>query len=165
MIYDVEKRIVKLRNEIKAQKVGAGITYSQLLMPSNTPQLSYTGTASWNSSTDYPIARVRFRFTRTDGLTDPPLVNFTHTSTYSPTFKQYAASSGFSFSPNIDMDYQDDDNIEGYIGEVGDGYVDFYVDYSTSIRKDLFTLSSVQISTTCQAVANVYGTLTVERVK
>lgn len=165
MIYDVEKRIVKLRNEIKAQKVSAGLTYSQLLMPENTPQLSYTGTATWTSSTTAPVARVRFRFTRTDGLTDPPLINFTHTSACSPTYKEYAVANGFSFSPDIDMTYLDSEIIEGYIGEIGDGYVDFYVDFGMSIVSRYYTLSSIQISTTCQAISNVYGTLTVERLK
>lgn len=165
MIYDVEKRIVKLRNEIKAQKVGSGLTYSQLLMPSNTPQLSYTGTATWNNSTESPIARVRFRFIRTDGLNDPPLINFTHNSTISPTYKEYAIANGFTFTPTIDMSYFDSSNIEGYIGGVGDGYIDFYVDYGLHFRNMFFSLNSLQISTTCQAIANVYGYLTVERLK
>lgn len=165
MITDVERRIVKLRNELKAQKVSAGITYSQLLMPSNTPELEYTGTANWNSSTTFPIARVRFRFIRTDGLTDPPLVNFTHNSTYSPTYKKFAQDNGFVISPDIDMSFFDNENIEGYIGAVGDGYVDFYVDYGTAIRNQLFSLSSIQIATTCQVISNVQGYLTVERLK
>lgn len=165
MLTDVEKRIVKLRNELKAQKVNAGIAYSQLLMPSNTPRLSYSGTANWSSSTTFPIARVRFRFIRTDGLTDPPLVNFTHDSTYSPTYKKFAQDNGFVITPNIDMLFFDNENIEGYIAEVGDGYVDFYVDYSISIREMFFSLNAIQIETTCQVVANVQGYLTAERLK
>ena len=165
MVGNVPQRIVKMRNELKAQKVSSGIVYSQLLMPTNTPQLSYTGTASWNSSTTSPIARVRFRFTRTDGLLEPPLINFTHTSSYSPSYRDYAQSNGFSFSPTVDMSYFDTQNIEAYIGGVGDGYVDFYIDYKTSIRTLFFSLNSVQISTTCQAISNDYGQLTVERVK
>lgn len=159
MIYDVEKRIVKLRNEIKAQKVSAGLTYSQLLMPSNTPQLNYTGTATWGGSS--PAARLRFRFTRTDGSSDPPLVNFTHASSLSPSYKQFAASNGFSFSPNLDLSYIDDGGIEGYIGAVGDGYIDYYVDYT---NLNINRIGTAQISTTCQVIANVYGTLSVERI-
>lgn len=164
MVMDVQNKVTQLRNEVKAQKVYSGLTYSQLLLPENTPTQSYSGNIDLSRSGE-PIARVRFRFTRTDGLLEPPLINFTHTSSYSPSYRDYAQSNGFSFSPTVDMSYFDTQNIEAYIGGVGDGYVDFYIDYKTSIRTLFFSLNSVQISTTCQAISNVYGQLTVERVK
>lgn len=160
---NTQKRIVELRNELRAQKVASGLTYSQLLMPDNTPSLSYSGTASWTSSTTGPVARVRFRFERTDGLIDPPLINFAHDSSYSPTYKEYAESNGFVFSGG-NLSYLTDGKIEVYIGEVGDGYVDFYVDYANSLKTTLAYLSSITISTTCTAIANVKGTLSVERI-
>lgn len=165
MIYDVEKRIAKLRNEIKAQKVNSGMVYSQLLMPSNIPQATYSGVASWTGSTTSPVARLRFRFKRTDGLVTPPLINFSHSSSCSPTYKEYALANGFSFTPDINMSYLDSDIIEGYIAEVGDSYVDYYVDFSSSIISRYHSISSIQISASCQAIANVYGTLEVERLK
>lgn len=165
MIYDVEKRIVALRNELQSQKVSSGIAYSQLLLPRNTPILSYYGTASWTNSTTAPIARLRFRFSRTDGQLDPPLINFTHLSYCTPTYKEYAIDNGLSFSPNVDMGYQDSSVIEGYIAELGDGYVDFYVDFGAKIMKNYFSLDSIGIRSTCQVISNVYGELSVERLK
>lgn len=162
MIADTQQRIAKVRNEVKAQKVSSGLTYSQLLMPENTPQLSYTGTASWSGSPSGAIARIRFRFTRTDGLTDPPLINFTHTSSYSPTYEQFAIDNGFSITPANLAPFTNQD-IEGYIAGVGDGYVDYYVDFNAGIASALFSLSSVGISVSCQVIANVYGTLDMER--
>ena len=162
MIRDTQQRIVEIRNELQAQKVFSGLIYSQVLMPENTHQLSYTGEATWSGSEDAPIARVRFRFTRTDGLVDPPLINFTHTSSFSPTYKQFAEANGFVFSGG-DLSFFSTQGIEGYIADIGDGYVDFYVDFKASIKNLLFSRNSVSISTTCQAVSNVYGTLSVER--
>lgn len=162
MIGDVQQKIVKLRNELQAQKVSAGVSYSQLLMPENTPTLDYSGSASWTSSTTGLIARIRYRFTRTDGLMDPPFINFAYNADYSPTYKEFAIANGFSFSQG-NVSYFDYRDIEAYIYAVGDGYVDFYIDWKNSIKNALFSLNSVTITASCQAISNVYGTLSVER--
>ena len=161
MIPDVQLRLVKARNELKAQKVYSGLAYSQLLLPENTPQLSYSGTASLSGSGI--VARLRFRFTRTDGLVDAPMINFTTSTTLSPTYKQFAEANGFTFSVANDLSYIDTLNANGYIGELGDGYVDLYVDFDDYIRKDFFSLNSIAFSAEVQAIANVAGNLTVER--
>lgn len=163
MIYDVENRLVKIRNELKAQKVFSGLAYSQLLFPSNNPVQSYSGTASLSGSGDDPVARLRFRFTRTDGLVEPPLINFMYSATYSPTYQQFAESYGFQFYGKdlSELEYND---ITSYIGQFGDGYVDYYIDYQYTIRDALFSLNSIQIAATCYAVASVKGTFVVERI-
>lgn len=161
MLMDVQNRIVKLQNEVKAQKVFSGLTYSQLLLPENTPSKTYSGTIDLSKSTD-PIARVRFRFTRTDGVTATPMINFTYSATITPSYKTFAESYGFVFSAN-DLSYIDTTESNGYIGALGDGYVDFYVDFALSLKSQFFSRSSLSISVTCQALANVQGTLSVER--
>lgn len=163
MIGDVERKIAKLKNELKAQKVYSGLTYSQLLYPANTPTVSYSGTASLSGSGQTPVARVRFRFTRTDGLNETPLVNFAYNASYSPSYKQFAESYGWSFTGQ-DFSFFERDDIHGYISGTGDNYVDFFVDYNYILRSDLFSLSSIGISITCQAIVAVNGTLSVERV-
>lgn len=158
----VQQRMVALRNELKAQKVYSGLSYSQLLLPENTPQESYTGTASLSGSGSDPVARIRFRFTRTDGSVDPPLVSFTLDANLNPTYQQFAEANGFSFTAN-DLSYLTTTDIVGYIAQLGDGFVDYYVDYDSGIRSDFFSLDSIGISATVQAIANVEGSLVVGR--
>lgn len=157
----IQQRIVELRNELQDQKVATGMTSSQFLLPENNPVLSYTGTASLSGDSDL-VARVRFRFTRQDGLTDPPLVNFAWNATYSPTFYEYARSYGWAFTGS-DFSFFQTSDVDTYIAEVGDGYVDLYVDYNYELRSALAPLTSVGISIQCQAIASVYGQLSVER--
>ena len=159
---DVQQRLVELRNEMQAQKVYSGLSYSSLLLPENTPTGNYSGTASLSGSGTTPVARIRFRFIRTDGLVDPPLINFAYSASYSPTYKQFAESYGFVFSAN-DLDYITLTGISGYIAELGDGYVDFYVEYSSYLRSQLFALNSIDISVQVQAIVSVNGRLEVER--
>lgn len=159
----VQQKIVGLRNELKAQKVFSGLAYSQLLYPENTPSQTYTSTANLSGSGETPVARVRFRFTRTDGINETPLVNFAFNASYSPSYKQFAESYGWSFTGN-NFDFFEKEDIYGYISGSGDNYVDFYVDYNYTIREALFSLSSIGISVTCQAIVAVNGILSVERV-
>ena len=159
----VQQKIVELRNELQAQKVYSGLSYSQLLYPENTPSLSYTGTASLSGSGETPVARIRFRFTRTDGINETPLVNFAYDASYSPSYKQFAEDNGWSFTGQ-DFSFFERDDISGYISGSGDNYVDFFVDYNYTIRSALFSLSSIGISISCQAIVAVNGTLSVERI-
>lgn len=159
----VQQKIVELRNELQAQKVYSGLSYSQLLYPENTPSLSYTGTASLSGSGETPVARIRFRFTRTDGINETPLVNFAYDASYSPSYKQFAEDNGWTFTGQ-DFSFFERDDISGYISESGDNYVDFFVDYNYTIRSALFSLSSIGISISCQAIVAVNGTLSVERI-
>lgn len=162
MIYSVEKRIAAAHNELKAQKVYSGLTYSQFLMPSNNPTQSYSGTASLSGSGDTPVARLRFRFVRADDLVDPPLINFVFDAAYSPTYQQFAEANGFVFTGKDLSDLEAND-ITSYINSFGDGYVDYYIDFQYTIRDALFSLNSIQISATCSAIAAVKGTLIMER--
>lgn len=159
----VQQKIVELRNELKAQKVFSGLAYSQLLYPENTPSQTYTSTANLSGSGETPVARVRFRFTRTDGINETPLVNFAFNASYSPTYKQFAENNGWVFTGK-NFDFLEKEDIYGYISGSGDNYVDFYVDYNYTIREALFSLSSIGISVTCQAIVAVNGILSVERV-
>lgn len=162
MIADIEKRVTKLRNELKAQKVNSGLTYSQLLLPENTPTQSYSDTASLTNPSTGPVARIRFRFTRTDGIIDPPAINFAFNYSTSPTYADFVRAQGFTISGN-DLGYFDSWSVSGYIHGMGDRFVDFYVDLSSSIRDAFFSMSTISFSITCQAITNVKGNLIVER--
>lgn len=163
MLTSIERRLAKLQNEINAQKVFSGLTYSQLLLPENSPMQTYSGTIDLSSSSD-PIARLLFRFERTDGISETPMINFSYSASISPSYKSFAESYGFVFSAN-DLSYIETTEVTGYISSLGDGYVDFYVDFDSALKRKFFSLSSLSFSVTCQAISNVRGNLTVERVR
>lgn len=159
---DVQQRLVEIRNEMQSQKVYSGLSYSSLLLPENTPTGNYSGSVSLSGSGSTPVARIRFRFIRTDGLIDPPLINFAYSASFSPTYKQFAESYGFVFSAN-DLDYITLTATSGYIAELGDGYVDYYVEYDSFLRSQFFSLNSIDITVQVQAIVSVNGRLEVER--
>lgn len=161
MAMDVQSKVTRLRNEVKAQKVFSGLAYSQLLLPENTPTESYSGTVSLSGSG--PVAKIRFRFTRADGINEPPMINFAYSASISPTYKAFAELYGFRFSAN-DLTYIDRSAISGYISELGDGYVDFLVEFDGYLRSMFFSRNDLDISIVCQAIANIRGNLIAERV-
>lgn len=161
---DIQQRIVEIRNELEAQKVYSGLTYSSLLLPENTPTKTYSGTINLSGGTATEVARIRFRFVRTDGLSYPPMINFANEITITPSYSQYAINNGFTITGNdIDSANLLGSEVVGYIYELGDNYVDYYVDFSSSLRGRFFSLSSLSISVTVQAISNVIGTMTAER--
>ena len=162
MIYDVEKRLAAVHNELKAQKVYSGITYSQLLLPENNPVESYSGSISLSGGGTGPLARLRFRFTRLDGSLDTPLVDFASRVSISPTYKEFAEANSFVFSKG-DLSYTTILGVNTYIGELGDGYTDFYVDFEQDLAFYYFSLSNLSVSVQVQAMANIKGTLIVTR--
>ena len=123
---------------------------------------SYSGTASLSGSGTDPVARLRFRFSRDDGIMEPPLVTFTTDATLNPSYKEFAEDNGFVFNAN-DLSYLTSIDVNAYIAELGDGYVDFYVDFDSYLRTEFFSLNSIGISATVRAIANVKGNLVVER--
>lgn len=163
MITGAEKQIATLRNEIMSQKVASGLAFSSLLLPENTPTASYEGTASVSGIDQFtPVARLRFRFTRSDGLIDPPLINFAFSTNFEPSYKSFVESKGFTIS-GPDLGYFDWLYVSGYIAELGDSYIDFYVDFEGVIRDYYFSVGSISFQVTCQAISNVKGGLVVER--
>ena len=144
MIGDIQTRMAKANNELKALKVYSGLSYSSLLLPENIPEQSYSGMASLGGSSDDMVALLRFRFTRT------------------PDYQTYAEDYGFVFSSG-DISYTADSNVTGYIYELGDGYVDYYVDFRGGLNTLYPYLNSIDISARVQALANVRGALSVER--
>ena len=165
MLQDVQSRLVKIRNEIRAQKVARELTYSQLLLPENTPSISYSaylpvGTTAQNGI----VARCRVRFTRSDGIDSTPFVNFPFSLTLSPTYKEFQEDQGVSVSGN-DVGYVDEQCFVGYVAGAGTNYVDFYID----ITETLITVfdpnyPGVTFSFTVEGVSTAPGTLTVTRI-
>ena len=163
MINDVQNRVIKLRNELKAQKVATELAYSSVLFPENTPSATWSGTINLPTTPDNIIARLRVRFTRSDGVEGAPFVDFAQQVTFSPTYQAYSASLGWTVTGN-DTGYVDDQEYTGYIAATGSNYVDYYIDFLRELTSNYYTLSSVQASATVEAISMVEGTLNITRI-
>lgn len=161
MINDTQSRIVKLRNELKAQKVTSELVYSSILWPENTPTKTWSGSLALQLSGDV-VARFRVRFERTDGIDGAPFVDFAQRVSFSPTYKAYTQSLGWSVSGN-DVSYVDDQNYTGYVAGAGENYVDYYIDFTRDLISNYFSLSSISVVIEAQAIAMVDGNLTITR--
>lgn len=153
--------MVKARNEIRAQKVATELAYSSILWPENTPEVTWSGAIAINLSGDM-LARFRVRFTRTDGNTGAPFVDFAQNVSFSPTYLQYCNSMRWTISGN-DVNYVDDQNYTGYVAGAGDNYVDYYIDFLRDMAANYNTLSAVNVTIVAQAICMTEGTLTITR--
>ena len=158
---DAQRRLVAIRNELKAQKVAGELAYSQLLLPENAPSVSYSGTVAELSST-YTYARCRVRFTRSDGVNETPVVDFAYNFQFSPNYVEYMATQEVTITGD-DTGDTDETCYAGYVAGAGSNYVDFYVDIPADISMTFYGFTSLNFSFTVQAIAMVSGTLTVER--
>ena len=163
MINDIQQRMVRARNEIRAQKVATELAYSSILFPENTPRATWSGTISFPWTADNVIARLRVRFTRSDGMEGAPYVDFAQNVTFSPTYLDYSASVGWTVTGN-DTGYVDDQEYTGYVSATGSNYVDYYIDFLRDLEINYNTLNSVQASVTVEAISMVDGTLTITKV-
>lgn len=161
MISDVEMRLVRARNEVKAQKVATELAYSSILWPENAATANWSGSIALELHDD-KVARFRVRFTRTDGVSGTPYVDFAQNVTFSPTYQQYSQSIGCTVTGN-DVGYVDDQNYTGYVAKAGSNYVDYYIDFVRDLISNYFSLSSINVTISAQAVAMVSGTLTITR--
>lgn len=161
MINMLEQRIIKARNELKAQKVAMELAYSSVLWPENAATASWSGSLTLQLSGDV-VARFRVRFMRTDGSEGTPFVDFAQNVTFSPTYLEFSASQGWTVTGN-DTGYVDDQNYTGYIAGSGDGYVDYYIDFQRDLMSNYFALSSVDVTISAEAVSMTKGTLTIVR--
>lgn len=161
MINDLQKRIVKARNELKALKTATELAYSSILWPENAAVASWSGPLALQLVGDV-VARFRVRFTRTDGGTGAPFVDFAQNVTFSPTYMEYSTSLGWAVTGN-DTGYVDDQNYTGYVAGAGDNYVDYYIDFVRDLVANYFTLSSVTVNIEAEAISMVKGDLTITR--
>lgn len=161
MIGDVQQRLVKVRNELAAQKVISELAYASILWPENTPTATWSGSLALQI-TDGVVARFQVRFKRNDGNFGAPYVDFAQTVSFTPTFPDYVISQGVSISGN-DLNYVDDQNYTGYVAGTGDDYVDYYIDFLADLLSNYDTLASVDVSITAEAICMIKGTLTITR--
>lgn len=163
MISNAEKYIVKLRNELRAMKVSFKYAISSVLMPDNIPTVSWSGNVSFSGGTTEALARFRVRFKREGSREEPPLVDFTLRVGFTPSYVSYSETSQRVRITGDDPDFTEASFYRGYVAEVGDGYVDYYVDIELATKNIYSGLSGVDVAINVEAVSVVKGTLTIER--
>ena len=161
MIADVEKRIVKARNEIKALKVASELAYSSILMPENSPTQSYSGSIDL-SAMNNPMARVAVTFTRIDGINTTPFVDFS-VDTNIDSFEEWVKSIGGTITGR-DVNWGENGLFSVYVDSTTDSSVTCFVDVSQSILQLQGLTPSANFSLDVTAISPVRGTLTVERI-
>ena len=155
----VQSEIARLKNELHAQKSFAKLPSGALDLPESTPTASWSGSVNLNSGQN-PLARWRATFTRTDGKTATPLVDFAFDYTYSPTRKDYLESRGNTITAK-DFNARTDANIFSGISSASGTSVQFDIWLSSGFNTGY---SSATFKITVQALSPAVGTLTLSKV-
>lgn len=155
----VQGRINQIEAELKALKISTPINFGALRFPDQIPTATYNGTFS-GTEAGYVVARVAATFTRTDGESAPPMVDFAFDFTIHPNYVESGAQQGVTITGS-DPTAIDDYGIIGYEYSTGTNSVTFYIDVLAQIL--VYAVSTVTLGLTIQANSTVEGTLTTER--
>lgn len=96
MYNNTEKRLVAIRNELRAQKASNKIVSGALITPPEIPEATWSGKVDITQIQNPPTFLAAF--TRTDGVDAPPLVDFAVKAEFSPTPNEIAKTYGAQFS-------------------------------------------------------------------
>lgn len=151
-----QQRLVRLRNELQAIKVGSKLTYNSVLFPSNVPEQSWSGTVVIDPSNPIAAAFLAI-FTRSDDLEITPLVDFTFDYD-GPTTADWVRQQGGTASGR-DLKAELDDWVNCYIVNTTDKAVSYKIEFLTG-----WPDSNINLSLTVRAISPVPGTLKLERV-
>lgn len=156
---NTEIRLSQLEREIQALKSYSAPVLGQLRYPDTAPTASYHGQID-TSLQQLIIARLEATFTRGDGNTESPLVDFAFNMHVSPTFADYMASIGITVTGNDTTAYEDF-YINGYITSVGPGSITFAIEVKNAIAP--WGTATKNLDVDVQAISTVAGTLTLTR--
>lgn len=165
----VEHRLVQIRNEMYAQKAYSKLNYGALSNAINTPTANWSGWVNNNESViDSVAASFIVRFTRTDGVKIPPLVDFAYDFVQSKYAVQDMLDTPteqgrISAIEIVDRYALDEFYYSGKIIESGENYVNFRIDISSLFH--IISQNGANISITVEAISPVEGVITIERVE
>lgn len=143
---NVQKRIIELRNELRAYKIATPLNYGALDSPTTVPSASWSGTfsgyyANISTGAGYIWQRWLAVFTRSDGNSVTPYVDF-----------------AFDYSSNGVVGER---ALTSYVYETGANSVTFAVelnDYAYNLT------GSMTFSLTVQAISTINGTISLTTV-
>lgn len=163
MIFSAERQLIKLKNELRALKVATKLAWASVLMPDNIPRASWSGSVSLTGGTSAALARFRVRFSRADGRTESPFVDFAQIVSFTPTYYEHSLNQGIRVTGN-DVNYVDDQNYRCYVASTGSGYIDYNIDMTPTLATNYSGLSSVTVGINVEAISPVKGRLTITKV-
>lgn len=156
----VQQRLVRIRNELRAQKVASERAYSSMLWPENAPTASYNGTFNgYEPASEEVYARVIATFTRTDDKGGAPLVDLAVDSELY-TREQSIKDLGGQISGR-DLAYGNNGAFNIYVAETTDSSVTFNIDILTTAL--LAAQETIPFNLFATAISPVPGTLTLRR--
>lgn len=156
------KRLSAVENEQKAQKVATGLNYGQLANPGDAPTATYSGHV--NNSNNNPVAAWVATFTRTDGLTETPFVDFAWDFSLAKGYYQDQKDAGYitSFSGRDKLAI-DQITVVDAPDDFGPGYVKWRI-FIPPFYWFYLSGNGTDVSLNIQAISMVPGTLTLARV-
>lgn len=167
-------RIVKLRNEIRAQKQASELAWGQLAFPESTPVATFNGSIDLSqpirAGTEILTCRFVARFTRTDGQTGAPFVQFPFDFKVSPTTIEIERQRGATVTTTSDEQLYWR-GISAHVLNSGDNWVEYEISFDdttgywlmTSRTYDIVGIRNVNLELNVYAVSPVTGDLTLER--
>lgn len=155
----VQALIRTIKDELQALKVATPLNLGQLKFPDQTPTASYSGSIN-TSGQDAVVARIVATFTRSDGETTTPLVDFAFNYSISPAYQEYMATQGITITGN-DPNVQSEFFIRGYENATTDDSVSFNIDVLNAAAG--FVGQTATLGLNVQAISTVKGTLTLRR--
>lgn len=171
MFNNTQIRLVKLRNEAKAQKQASKMRWGQLSTPETAPTTNWSGAinvaAPLSRST---ICKFDITFTRTDGRTEAPLVDFAYDFTTNPSWATMDRDKGATITIGSEKSLIETYSEPEVTTESGAGYVKATISFPESLWTGLsteapivFGVSSVNLTINAAAYSPVPGTLTITR--
>lgn len=159
MIQSIERLITSIQNELRALKASSPLSLGALKFPDQTPTATYSGNVD-TTTQNYVAARIAATFTRTDGETSTPLVDFAFDYTLNPNYVAAQATQGVTISGN-DPNAQSEVYVRGYVASTTATSVTYYIDVLNAVVG--LALSNVALSLNVQAISTVNGALELER--
>lgn len=162
MIQDVQNRIVKVRNELKAQKVASELAYSAMLWPENAPTITYSGSIDLTTISD-PAARVAVTFTRDDGLDGTPYVDLAIDSDIYSLNDWVIDNFGDAALTGRDRYCDKNGQFQVYVDSTTNNSVTYYIDVTQEIYGLAGRMNSTAFSLNITAISPVSGLLSATR--
>lgn len=154
----VESITSAIKNELQALKTASPLSIGALRFPSQTPTQTYSGSIDTQQQ-QLVVGRFVATFTRTDGATFAPYVDFGFSASISPTQAESMAQQGMTVTGN-DLTPYEDIFINGYVSSTSTNSVSFTIDVKNAVQP---YANPVTINLTVQAYSTVSGTLTLTR--
>lgn len=158
------KRLLAIEDELRAQKSAGPFNGGALNVPSMSPEQTWSGFVS--NSNNQVTARWVATFTRSDGIDEPPMVDFAWDFSLGKTYYQDMVDDPAGYATSVsgrDKRAIDESKFIDYPQEVGPNFVKWSVDINPD-QWWYYSASGTTVNLTVQAISTVIGTLALVRV-